>query len=171
METILDRRAIPDNATRKLAGFLPRMISFADEKARDFLVYSEMMPAEGRLWTLGPSSTLSFALPPAQGHDLLIRFELAAFVLRNLLPHQSVQVRIGDIQLGSWVFSDGQVSRRAMVIRQRDIPSSRVVVPTLHTPNCTRPKDLGINLDERPFAIGLISIAWQSGRHRGAQIL
>jgi len=162
METTLNQSAVPDNASRKLAGFLPGVLSFANENAQDFLAYSEMMPAEARLWTLGPSSTLAFALPPVQSRDVLIRFELAAFVVRDLLPHQSMQVRIGDILLANWEFSDGQVNRRAIVIRQRDIPSSRIVVLTFHTPNCARPKDLGINLDERPLAIGLIGIAWQS---------
>jgi SAM-dependent methyltransferase len=161
MEINMNSPDISSSGTKTITGFLPRTLRLTDEQARGSVVYSGMTPEDDRLWTLGPTSTLVFALPPTTEPAVLIRFDVAPFVWTDLLPRQSVEVRLGDIIVGNWDFVDRPVSRRAIAIRQQDIPSSRVVPLTFATPNCARPKDLGLNGDERPLGIGLIQIAWE----------
>jgi SAM-dependent methyltransferase len=151
----------PGNAAKTIAGFLPRSMGLGDERASDFVAYSAMMPEQDRIWTLGSRSMLAFALPPLLEPAVLIRFDLAAFVWPDAVPHQSVQVRIGDTVVGEWLLNDGAVTRRAIVIRRQDLPSSRLVPLTFLTPDCARPKDLGINNDERPLGIAIIRVAWE----------
>jgi SAM-dependent methyltransferase len=62
--------------------------------------------------------------------------------------------------VGEWTFVDRLVTRRAIVIRQQDIPSSRIVALTFLIPNNTRPRDLGINGDERPLGISFLRLGW-----------
>ncbi len=147
---------------RKFTGVLPRTIVIADDQAVEFLAYSGMMRETDRLWTLGPISVLAFALPPSLDQDVLIRIDAAPFVWSGQLPRQNVQVRLGDIPLGDWVFADRSPSRRAVVIRRRDLLPSRVVSLTFLTPQFARPKDLGINADDRPLAIGILRVAWEA---------
>lgn len=157
----MSQHSISGSGTKTMAGFLPRIVRLADENAGDFLVYSGMMPEGERLWTLGPNSTLAFALPPILEPAVLIQFDMAPFVWTDLLPCQNVQVRLGDITVGNWELKDRLITRRAIVIRREDLPQSRVVPLTFVTPNFARPKDLGINGDERPLGIGLFRIAWE----------
>jgi SAM-dependent methyltransferase len=149
------------DATKTLAGFLPQRIALADAGARGFIAYSSMMPKGDRIWTLGPVATLAFAIPPVSDQAVLIRFDVAAFVWNDALPRQHVQLRLGDVPLGEWTLTEGSITRRAIVIRGHDIPRSRVVQLTILTPGHARPKDLGINGDDRPLAIAITAIAWE----------
>ena len=145
-----------------LTGILPRTISIADEPATAFLAYAGMMRETDRLWTLGPVSTLAFALPSSLDQDIAIRFDVVPFIWNEQLTRQTVQVRLGEIPLGEWLLADRPLSRRAIAIRREDLPASRVVPLTFLTPNCARPVDLGINADDRPLGIGILGIAWET---------
>ncbi len=144
-----------------LPGFLPMTVVMTDESARSFFTFSDMMVEVDRLRTLGTASTLTFALPPISDRDVLIRFDVAAFVWRDELPRQNVEIRLGDVSVGKWSFTNGAASRRAIAIRREDISSSRLVRLTFLTPNCARPRDLTINDDGRFLAIGISRITWE----------
>ena len=155
----MSQSGTPGGTNRTLAGFLPISVAIGGARALDYIAVSNMMLEGDRLWTLGPKSTLVFALPP--GADVLIRFDLAAFVWDKALPAQRVHLTLGDIPLGEWVLSDGALAKRAVVIKSQDIPATRIVPLTFHTPDCARPVDLGINGDERSLGIGILRLAWE----------
>jgi len=162
METEPHPTGRSDGRVRTISGFLPRTIDLADERANEVLVYSGMQPESDRVWTHGPSSTLAFALPPGPEQAVIVRFDVAAFVWDTALPRQTVQVRMGERLLGEWLFVDRAVTRRAIVIPQNQVPASRIVALTFLTPDNTRPRDLGINGDERPLGICFIRVGWET---------
>jgi SAM-dependent methyltransferase len=150
----------PDSGTRTITGYLPMSVVPADEGAQSFLGYSSMMPEGERLWSLGPSSMLAFALPPITGQSVLIRFDVAAFVWPDALPRQRVRLRMGDTPLGEWLLTVGAICRRAITINSRDLPRSGVVKLTIDTPDHARPVDLGVNDDDRPLGIAITRVQW-----------
>ena len=150
----------PGSGTMTITGYLPPSVVPADEGARGCLGYSGMMPEGDRLWTLGPSSMLAFALPPISGQSVLIRFDVAAFVWQDALPSQRVRLRMGDTLLGEWLMTDGAIHRRAIAIRGQDLPPSGVVALTIDTPDNARPIDLGVNNDVRPLGIAITRVQW-----------
>jgi SAM-dependent methyltransferase len=161
LETLMVQSNTPGSGTKTLAGFLPVSIVPAAAGAGDFIGYANMMPEDNRLWTLGPSSMLAFALPRVAGQSVLIRFDMAAFVWKDALPRQRVRLRIGDTPLGEWELTDGANCRRAIVIRDQDMPTTGVVALTIDTPDFARPVDLGLNSDDRPLGIAITRIEWE----------
>ena len=151
----------PGSSTKTLAGYLPMSVVPAEEGTREYIGFTGMMPEGDRLWTLGPTSMLAFALPPVPGQSVLIRFDLSAFVWKDALPRQRVLLRMGDVPLGRWVMTDGAISRRAIVIRGDNMPATGVVALTIDTPDHARPCDLGLNSDVRPLGVAITRIRWE----------
>ncbi len=164
-------------------GPMPKSISLGDPDALDFLAYTKMIWETDRLWTLGQTSTLSFAVTPTPDDAVIIRFDLAAFVWQDVLPGQSLRVLHGDVTVGDWEFTTGAVTRRAIVLRRQDLLAGRVAELTFVTPDCRRPIDLGLNSDDRALGVAILGISWEPvadcakatkfarlyGRHVGAE--
>jgi len=166
METELSQHTAPTGTPKTLTGFLPSTLRLDDAQTGQCLAWSGMSREEDRLWTLDQTSTLVFALPPIFDQAVMIRFDLAAFVWDEALPRQNVRVRLGDIALGDWTFTDRAGSRRAIVIRREDLPASRLVPLTFDTPDCARPVDLGINGDERSLGLAITGLSWEPVKDR-----
>jgi hypothetical protein len=164
LEADMSDPTISGDGARIIKEFMPPSLVIASPQARAALAHTRMMFEGDRLWTLGPESVLAFALPPQTDAGVVIRFDIEVFIWRDALPRQTVQVFLGDRPVADWVFTERAANRRAIVIRREDIPGSNVVALRFLTPEHARPKDLGINADERSLGIAIVHIGWESVR-------